>query len=75
MMGSCQASLHSEGTVFSSQTFKWAFIFIGHLSGLIQGSVYPLCISTVEILGGIKALFMVDLLVKIRAFGPDLQLA
>lgn len=63
------------GTVFTSQTFKWVFVFIGHLSGLIQGSVYPLCTSTVEILGGIKALFMVGLLLKIRALGPDLQLA
>lgn len=46
-----------------------------HWTPLRINTVYPLCISTVEILGGIKALFMVGLLLKIRVFGPDLQLA
>lgn len=37
--------------------------------------MYQLCISTVETMGGIQALFMEVLLLRIRGVGTDLQLA
>lgn len=54
------------GNCFYQSDFQMG-IYI-HWTPLRINTVYPLWISTVEILGGIKALFMVVLLLKIRAF-------